>query len=76
MPEWISVKDRLPTVLDCETGLVGIVNGHNGKQRFVDALILLDYDFDEDEFFSPDYLITNCRVDYWMSIPKPPEDLK
>lgn len=69
--EWISVEERLPTHEENDQGLVGIVNGHNGKIGFMDAFIFVDYDFDECEWFSDEYDLANCKVDYWMVIPIP-----
>jgi len=71
--EWISVDERLPTVEENDRGLVGIVNGHNGKIGFKDAIVFVDYDFDEKEWWSEDFDLTNCKVDLWFSIPKPPK---
>lgn len=71
--EWISVEERLPTAEENDRGLVGIVNGHNGKIGFIDAIIFVDYDFEEREWWSTNYDITNCRVKYWMLLPEPPK---
>ena len=71
--EWISVDERLPTVEENENGLVGIVNGYNGKIRFTDAIILVDYCFEEKEWWSQDYDLTDCKVEYWMPLPEPPK---
>ena len=71
--EWISVDERLPTAEENDRGLVGIVTGHNGKIGFVDAIILVDYDFEERGWWSEDYDITNCKVEYWMPLPEPPK---
>ena len=71
--EWISVDERLPTAEENDRGLVGIVNGHNGEFGFIDAVILVDYDFEEGEWWSEDYDITNCKVEYWMPLPEPPK---
>ena len=66
--EWISVEERLPTHEENDRGLVGIVNGHNGKIGFMDAFIFVGYDFDECEWVSDEYDLANCKVDYWMVI--------
>lgn len=71
--EWISVEERLPTAEENDRGLVGIVNGHNGKIGFIDAIILVYYDFEERDWWSEDYNITNCKVEYWMPIPESPK---
>ena len=71
--EWISVKERVPTVEEEERGLVGIVNGHNGKIRFTDAIIFVNYDFDEKEWWSQDYDLTDCKVAHWMPLPEAPK---
>jgi hypothetical protein len=71
--EWISVEERLPTEEENENGIVGIVSGYNGKIRFRDAIILVDYDFEEKEWWSQDYDLTDCKVKYWMPLPEPPE---
>ena len=71
--EWISVDERLPTAEEEERGLVGIVNGHNGKIRFTDAIIFVNYDFDEKEWWSQDYDITDCKVEHWMPLPEAPK---
>ena len=71
-PEWISVEERLPTKEENEIGLVGIVNGDNGNIGFHDAIILVDYDFDEKEWWSQDFDIEGCKVEYWMPLPMPP----
>ena len=71
--EWISVDERLPTVEEEERGLVGIVNGYNGKIRFMDAIIFVNYDFDEKEWWSQDYDLTDCKVEYWMPLPEAPK---
>lgn len=71
--EWISVEERLPTVEENENGLVGIVNGYNGKIRFTDAIILVDYCFEEKEWWSQDYDLTDCKVEYWMPLPEAPK---
>ena len=70
---WISVDERLPTVEEEERGLVGLVNGYNGKIRFTDAIIFVDYDFGEKEWWSQDYDLTDCKVEYWMPLPEPPK---
>ena len=70
---WISVEDRLPTLEEKDIGLVGIVNGNNGKIRFMDAIICVDYDFDEKKWFSWDYDLTDCKVEYWMPLPEAPK---
>ena len=70
---WISVGERLPTVEENENGLVGIVNGYNGKIRFADAIILVDYCFEEKEWWSQDYDLTDCKVEYWMPLPEAPK---
>ena len=67
--EWISVEERLPTHEENDQGLVGIVNGHNGKIGFIDAFIFVNYDFDECKWFSDEFDLANCKVDYWMVIP-------
>lgn len=71
--EWISVDERLPTVEENENGLVGIVNGYNGKIRFTDAIIFVDYCFEEKEWWSQDYDLTDCKVEYWMPLPEAPK---
>ena len=71
--EWISVEERLPTVEENENGLVGIVNGYNGKVRFTDAIIFVDYCFEEKEWWSQDYDLTDCKVEYWMPLPEAPK---
>ena len=63
----------MPTKEENEIGLVGIVNGYNGKIRFEDAIIFVNYDFDEKVWFSWDYDMTNCKVQYWMPLPEPPK---
>ena len=70
--EWISVDERLPTEDENEKGLVGFVNGYNGKIRFTDAIIFVDYDFKEKEWWSQDYDLTDCKVEYWMPLPEAP----
>lgn len=71
--EWISVEGRLPTEEENDRGLVGIVNGYNGKIRFTDAIIFVDYDFDEKEWRSQDYDLTDCKVECWMPLPEAPK---
>ena len=71
--EWISVDDRLPTEEENDRGLVGIVNGHNDKIGFHDAIIFVDYDFEEKEWWSQDYNLIGCTVEFWMPLPKPPK---
>lgn len=71
--EWISVEERLPTEEENEIGLIGIVNGNNGKIKFIDAIILIEYDFHEKEWWSEDYDLTGCKVDLWFPIPKAPK---
>lgn len=70
---WISVEDRLPTVDEEDNGLVGIVNGYNGRITFTDAVIFLRYDFDEKVWWSEDYALEGCKVTHWMPLPEPPE---
>lgn len=70
---WISVEERLPTVEENENGLVGIVNGYIEKIRFTDAIILVDYCFEEKEWWSQDYDLTDCEVEYWMPLPESPK---
>jgi hypothetical protein len=70
--EWISVDERLPTETENDRGLVGIVNGYNGKIHFRNAIVLVDYDFSEKEWWSEDYDLTGCEVVYWMPLPKAP----
>lgn len=72
-PEWISVEERLPTKDENDRGIVGIVTGFNGKIRFKDAIILVDYDFDEKEWWSQDYDLTDCKVTHWMPLPEAPK---
>ena len=71
--EWISVDERSPTKDENDRGIVGIVTGFNGKIRFKDAIILVDYDFDEKEWLSPDYDLTDCKVTHWMPLPEAPK---
>lgn len=71
--EWISVEERLPTAEEEDRGLVGIVNGHNGKIGFIDAIIFVNYDFEESEWWSSDYDLTNCKVEYWIPLPEAPK---
>ena len=68
--KWISVEDRLPTEEENDRGLVGIVNGHNGKIGFHDAIIFVDYDFEVKEWWSKDYNLIGCTVEFWMPLPK------
>ena len=71
--EWISVEERLPTVEEQGRGLVGIVNGYNGKKRFTDARVLLNYDYNYNEWYSEDYDIQNCKIECWMPLPEAPK---
>ena len=71
--EWISVEDRLPTAEENDRGIVGIVNGYNGKIGFINAIIFVDYDFEERKWWPEDYDIPNCKVEYWMPLPEPPK---
>ena len=71
--EWISVDERLPTETENDRGLVGIVNGYNGKIHFRNAIVLVDYDFSEKEWWSEDYELTGCEVVYWMPLPEAPK---
>lgn len=63
----------MPTEDENEKGLVGFVNGYNGKIRFTDAIIFVDYDFKEKEWWSQDYDLTDCKVEYWMPLPEAPK---
>ena len=65
--KWI--YDRLPTEEENENGIVGIVNGYNGKIRFTNAVILVDYDFDSKEWWSQDFDLTDCKVECWFPVP-------
>ncbi len=69
---WISVDDRLPTVEEEDRGLVGIVHGYNGKIQFTHAFVFVMYDFDDKVWWSQDYDLANCKVEYWMSLPEAP----
>ena len=71
--EWISVEERLPMVEEQARGLVGIVNGFNGKIRFENARVFLNYDYNFDEWYSQDYDIQNCKIECWMPLPEAPK---
>ena len=71
--EWISVEERLPTVAEQERGLVGIINGFNGKIRFENARVFLNYDYNFNEWYSQDYDIQNCKIECWMPLPEAPK---
>ena len=70
---WISVDERLPTETENDRGLVGIVNGYNGKIHFRNAIVLVDYDFSEKEWWSEDYDRTVCSIEYWTPLPEAPK---
>ena len=65
--KWI--YDRLPTKEETENGMVAIVNGHDNDVYFEDAVITVDYDFEERTWFSWDYDLRKCRVECWLPIP-------
>lgn len=69
--KWI--YDRLPTEKENKNGIVGIVNGYNGKIRFTDAVIFVDYDFESKEWWSQDYDLTDCKVECWFPVPAYPQ---
>ena len=71
--KWISFDERLPTLEEQGRGIVGIVNGYNGKIRFENACVLLNYNYIYNEWYSEDYDIQNCKIDYWMPLPEPPK---
>ena len=65
--KWI--YDRLPTEEENNNGIIGIVNGSDGKINFHNGLIFLSYDFDKMYWYSEDYDITNCKVECWFPVP-------
>lgn len=72
--EWISVKDRLPTEdEDSNHRIVGVVNGYNGKTRFIDAEIFVRYCHTENAWWSDDYDIEGCTVERFYVVPQPPK---
>lgn len=71
--KWISVDERLPTVEEQSRGLVGIINGFNGKIRFENARVFLNYDYNFNEWYSQDYDIQNCKIECWMPLPEAPK---
>ena len=72
--EWISVKDRLPTEdEDSNHLIVGVVNGYNGKIRFIDAEISVRYCHKENAWWSDDYDIEGCTVERFYVVPQPPK---
>lgn len=68
---WISVDERLPTVEEQARGLVGIISGYNGKIKFENARVFLNYDYNYNEWYSQDYDIQNCKIECWMALPEP-----
>lgn len=71
VPQWISVKDRLPK--DGEPVIV-IVSGKVGNITLVDAIELADFSLDEGWILEmwPEW--EDPKVIYWMPLPEPPEE--
>ena len=66
---WIDAKKRTPNDEERSCAIVGIVNGNNGHINFDNGLIFVRYDTDEGAWWSDDYDIEGCSVDYWLAIP-------
>jgi len=69
---WISVKDRMPEKARGEDGVLGLVNGYNGRITFIDAYIIVRYDYVENAWWSEDYDIEGCTISHWIPLPGPP----
>lgn len=67
---WISVKDRLPKIGD------RILVTHRKGQDYANLHVMEASRFNDDEYCLPqDYSILADYVDYWMPLPKPPEEI-
>lgn len=71
--KWISVEERLPDAAQGMEGVLGFVNGYNGRITFTDAYLFVKYDYAENAWWSEDYDIEGCKVTHWMPLPEPPE---
>lgn len=73
-PKWISVEERLPDAAQGMEGVLGFVNGYNGRITFTDASLFVKYDYVENAWWSEDYDIEGCKVTHWMPLPEPPKE--
>jgi len=66
---WISAKESTPAMEDSEW-VIGVANG----KRHIDAIVMVGYDKEEDEWYLDASPNETVSVSYWMPLPEPPEE--
>ena len=66
--QWVSAKESHPAMEDSEW-VIGVANG----KRHIDAIVMVGYDKEEDEWYLDASPNETVSVSYWMPLPEPPE---